>query len=57
MTLFKKRKEQPKTRVVHIEEIEDITSLVAIVRSVLQTQRWDVHREPFQGFDSPPGRF
>jgi hypothetical protein len=57
MTLFKKRKEQPKTRIVLIEKIEDTTPLAAIVRSAVQTPRWDVHREPFQGFDSPPGRF
>ena len=24
---------------------------------VLEIKRWDVRREPFQGFDSPPGRF
>jgi hypothetical protein len=57
MTLFKKCKEQPQTRIIHIEEIEDTTPLSAIVRSVVQTPRWDVHREQFQGFDSPPGRF
>jgi hypothetical protein len=55
--LFKKSKGQPKTRIVRIEEIEDTTPLAAIVRSAVQTPRWDVHREPFQGFDSPPGRF
>jgi hypothetical protein len=23
----------------------------------LQVRRWEVREEPFQGFDSPPGRF
>jgi hypothetical protein len=57
MTLFKKGKAQPKTRIVHIETFRDTTPLAAIVRSVVQTPRWDVHRDQFQGFDSPPGRF
>jgi hypothetical protein len=57
MTLFKRSKEQPKTRIVHIDRISDTTPLAAVVRSVIQTPRWAVHREQFQGFDSPPGRF
>jgi hypothetical protein len=57
MTLFKKGKEQPKTRIVHIEKFQDTTPLAAIVRSVVPTARCDVHRDQFQGFDSPPGRF
>jgi hypothetical protein len=24
---------------------------------VLEIKRWDVREEPFQGFNSPPGRF
>jgi hypothetical protein len=57
MTLFKRGKEQPKTRIVHIEKIQDATPVSAIVRSVVQTPRWDVRRGEFRGFDSPPGRF
>jgi hypothetical protein len=57
MTLFKRGKVQPKTRIVHIEKIQDTTPATAIVRSVVQTPRWAVQRETFQGFDSPPGRF
>ena len=58
MKLFKRGKEQPKTRiVVHVEKIKDTTPAFAVVRSVVQTPRWDVQREKFQGFDSPPGRF
>jgi hypothetical protein len=57
MTLFKRGKEQPKTRIVHIEKIQDATPVSAIVRSVVQTPRWDVRRDEFRGFDSPPGRF
>jgi hypothetical protein len=57
MTLFRKSKEQPKTRIVHIEKIQDTTPVAAIVRSVVQTPRWAPQREQFQGFDSPPGRF
>jgi hypothetical protein len=58
MKLFKKRRVQPKTRiVVHVEKIKDTTPAFAVVRSVVQTPRWDIRREEFRGFDSPPGRF
>jgi hypothetical protein len=57
MTLFRRSKEQPKTRIVHIEKMQDTTPASAIVRSVVQAPRWEVRREQFQGFDSPPGRF
>ena len=58
MTLFKRGKEQPKTRiVVHVEKIQDTTPATAIVRSVVQTPRWEIRRAEFRGFDSPPGRF
>jgi hypothetical protein len=57
MTLFKRGKEQPKTRIVHIRKTQDTTPASAIVRSVVQTPRWDVRRDEFRGFDSPPGRF
>ena len=57
MTIFKKNKVQPRTRIVHIEKIPDTTPATAIVRSVVQTPRWDIRRDDFRGFDSPPGRF
>jgi len=36
------------------------TSVATIDESfakVLEIKRWDVREEPFQGFNSPPGRF
>jgi hypothetical protein len=57
MTIFKKRRVQPQTRIVHINKIQDAAPALAIARSVLQTQRWDIRRDEFRGFDSPPGRF
>jgi hypothetical protein len=57
MKIFKKRKVQPQTRIVHIDKIQDTTPIAAIARSVLRTQRWDIRRDEFRGFDSPPGRF
>lgn len=34
-------------------------SSASIIQSfkALQVKRWDVRHEPFQGFNSPPGRF
>jgi hypothetical protein len=57
MTIFKKRRVQPQTHIVHINKIQDTASALAIARSVLQTPRWDIRRDEFRGFDSPPGRF
>jgi hypothetical protein len=57
MTIFKKRRVQPQTRIVHIDKIQDTTPAQAIAHSVLRTPRWDVRRGQFRGFDSPPGRF
>jgi hypothetical protein len=57
MTIFKKRRVQPQTRIVHIDKIQDTTPAQAIARRVLQTPRWDIRRDEFRGFDSPPGRF
>ncbi len=57
MTIFKKQRVQPQTRIVHIDKIQDTTPAQAIARSVLQTPRWEIRRERFRGFDSPPGRF
>jgi hypothetical protein len=57
MTIFKKRRVQPQTRIVHIDKIQDTTPAQAIARSVVQTPRWQVRRGQFRGFDSPPGHF
>ena len=57
MKIFKKRRDQPRTRIVRIDKIQDTTPVAAIARGVLQTQRWDIRRDEFRGFDSPPGRF
>jgi hypothetical protein len=57
MTIFKKQRVRPQTRIVHIDKIQDTTPAQAIARSVLQTPRWEIRRERFRGFDSPPGRF
>jgi hypothetical protein len=57
MTIFNKRRVQPQTRIVHIDKIQDTAPAQVLARSVVQTPRWDVRCEQFQGFDSPPGRF
>lgn len=57
MKPFKKSKGQRKTRIFHIKRTQDIAPLPALVPVVVQTPRWEVRREEFQGFDSPPGRF
>ena len=57
MTIFKKNKARPRTRIVHLEKMPDTTPASAIVRSVVQTPRWDIRRGEFRGFGSPPGRF
>jgi hypothetical protein len=57
MTLFRRSKEQPKTRIVRFEKVADTTPGCAIVRSVVQTKRWEARSEQFKGFNSPPGRF
>ena len=57
MMIFKKNKVQPRTRIVHIEKIPDTTPASAVVLSVVQATRWEIRRDEFRGFDSPPGRF
>ena len=57
MRIFKRRKSQTQTRIVRIEKIEDTTLALAAVRVVVQTPRWEIRRDEFRGFDSPPGRF
>jgi outer membrane biosynthesis protein TonB len=36
---------------------EDAADLVEEVERILQVKRWDKRKNPFRGFDSPPGRF
>jgi hypothetical protein len=59
MAIFRRgRKNQAQTRiVVRVEKVPDTTPAQAIVSTVLHQQRWDMRREKFRGFDSPPGRF
>jgi len=56
MSIFKKRKE-PKTRIVKRPE-PAMSPLRAAVTSGMNTiNRFDIRRDEFRGFDSPPGRF
>jgi hypothetical protein len=59
MSIFKKgRKNNSKTRIVtRVNRVPDTTPQQAIVSTVLHTPRWNLRRDEFRGFDSPPGRF
>ncbi|MEO8457131.1 MAG: hypothetical protein ABI559_04900 [Chloroflexota bacterium] len=59
MTLFKKHRKTSETRIVNrgIAKVQDTTPRQAIISTVLHQQRWDMRRDEFRGFDSPPGRF
>jgi len=57
MALFKRNK-QPQTKIIRrAEERPQAEPVRAAVFSVLHTQRWQIKRDEFRGFESPPGRF
>jgi hypothetical protein len=55
MSIFKRRKE-PKTRIIKRPE-PPVSPMRVAVTTVLNTPRFEIRRDEFQGFDSPPGRF
>ena len=55
MSIFKKRS-KPQTRIVK-HAVAPVSPLRAAVTTVLSNQRFEIRRDEFRGFDSPPGRF
>jgi hypothetical protein len=41
----------------HVDDDADGTASTHLESKALKIRRWEVREEPFEGFNSPPGRF